>query len=179
MQAVGSSSLRRESLAALGAVGALSAGAVAVNVRSSLQASGQRWYKRLRMPPYMPPAQVFRPVWGVLYTLQALSGWRVWNAPGGLLRSRALQLWVAQLAFSTAWSWLFLSRRRAGAALVDQLALGVSLTAYLRAARKVDSTAAWLVVPYLAWVGFGTLLYEELLRRNRGRLPRPLPLSSR
>lgn len=179
MQAVGSSSLRRESVAALGALGALTAGAAAVGTRSSRGAPRQRWYRRLHKPPYQPPAQVFGPVWTVLYTLQALSAWRVWNAPGGLLRSRALQLWAAQLGFNAAWSWLFFGRHRPRAALVDQLALGVSLAAYLRAARKVDPAAAWLVVPYLAWVGFATLLNEELLRRNRGRLPRPLPLTPR
>ena len=46
------------------------------------------------------------------------------------------------------------------------LTLGVSLAAYTGAARQVDRGAAWMMVPYLAWVGFATALNEEIVRLN-------------
>ena len=43
----------------------------------------------------------------------------------------------------------------------------VNAAAYVETARKVDRPAAWLAVPYAAWIGFAALLSEELWRRNR------------
>src|SRR5437868_5974479 len=58
----------------------------------------QIWYRRLRKPGYNPPQLVFPAVWTGLYALIALSGWRIWESPLSAERSRALRLWVAQLA---------------------------------------------------------------------------------
>jgi tryptophan-rich sensory protein len=106
-------------------------------------------------------------VWTVLYGVMSVSAWRVWNRPAGPARSWALLLWGAQLAFNAAWSPLFFGQHRKRAALADLLALGASLTAYTAVARKVDRPAAWMMAPYLGWVGFAGLLNEELVRLNR------------
>ncbi|HVG61076.1 MAG TPA: TspO/MBR family protein [Hyalangium sp.] len=161
-----SPSLRSESAIALGVFGALTAGAGALG--SAVTDHGtQLWYRRLRKPPFQPPSAVFGPVWTVLYVLTALSGWRVWNRPAGPARSLALGLWALQLGFNAAWSWLFFGKRRKRAALADIGALGVSIAAYIAAARKVDRPAAALVAPYLGWVCFASLLNEEIVRLNR------------
>jgi tryptophan-rich sensory protein len=164
--ALKSPSLRTESAVALGVFGALTAGAGALGA-SVTDRGTQRWYRRLRKPPFQPPSVVFRWVWPVLYGLTALSGWRVWNQPAGPKRSRALGLWVLQLGFNAAWSWLFFGQRRLKWALADNMALGASIAAYIAAARKVDRPAAVLVAPYLGWVCFANLLNEEIVRRNR------------
>ncbi len=161
-----SASLRAESVAALGVFGALTAGAGVLGARVTNRGT-QRWYRSLRKPSFQPPNAVFRWVWPVLYGLIALSGWRVWNRPGGAARSRALSLWALQLGFNAAWTWLFFGQRRLRGSLVDIGALGASITAYIAAARKVDRPAAALVVPYLGWVCFASLLNEEIVRRNR------------
>lgn len=159
-------SLRTESAVALGAFSALTLGAGALGARSSTE--GLRgWYARLKKPSFQPPSRLFAPVWTALYGLMALSGWRVWNRPAGPARSRALALWGTQLGFNAAWSPLFFGKRRPGAALADIAALGVSLAAYTAAARRVDRGAAWMMVPYLAWVAFATVLNEEIVRLNR------------
>jgi translocator protein len=164
--AMKSPSLRAESAVALGVFGALTAGAGALGALVTDNGT-QRWYRRLRKPPFQPPNAVFAPVWTVLYGLIAVSGWRVWNRPAGPARSRALSLWVLQLGFNAAWSWLFFGLRRKRTALADIGALGASIAAYLAAARKVDRPAAALVAPYLGWVCFAGLLNEELVRLNR------------
>ncbi|MDY7225907.1 TspO/MBR family protein [Hyalangium rubrum] len=158
--------MRRESAVALGVFSALTAGTAALGARVTNHGT-QLWYRRLRKPPFQPPKATFRYVWPVLYGCIALSGWRVWNAPSGPARSRALGLWTLQLGLNAAWSWLFFGKRRLKSSLVDNLALGTSIAAYIAAARKVDRPAAALVAPYLGWVGFANLLNEELVRRNR------------
>ncbi|WNG13985.1 TspO/MBR family protein [Cystobacter fuscus] len=156
--------LRTESLAALGTFGVLTAGAALLGARSS--SSTQVWYQRLRKPRFQPPAWVFGPVWTTLYGLMSLSAWRVWNRPAGPRRSWALALWGVQLGFNALWSPLFFGKHRPRTALLDIAALGVSLAAYTGAARQVDRGASWMMVPYLAWVGFASALNEEIVRLN-------------
>src|SRR5262245_27313374 len=97
-----SPSLRVESAAALGVFGALTAGAGALGAVVTNHGN-QLWFRRLRKPAFQPPKAVFGPVWTVLYSLMALSGWRVWNQRAGPARSRALGLWALQLGFNAAW----------------------------------------------------------------------------
>ncbi|OJH35146.1 TspO/MBR family protein [Cystobacter ferrugineus] len=156
--------LRNESLAALGTFGALTAGAALLGARASN--STQVWYRGLRKPRFQPPAWVFGPVWTALYGLMSLSAWRVWNRPAGPRRSWALALWGVQLGFNALWSPLFFGKHRPRTALLDIAALGVSLAAYTGAARQVDRGAAWMMVPYLSWVGFASALNEEIVRLN-------------
>ncbi|AKI99970.1 tryptophan-rich sensory protein [Archangium gephyra] len=157
-------SLRKESFVALGTIGALTAGTALLG--GSVSNSGQLWYKRLRKPGFTPPPWVFGPAWTALYGLMSISAWRVWNRPAGPRRSWALALWGLQLGFNALWSPLFFGKHRQREALADIAALGVSLAAYTAVARKVDTGAAWMMVPYLAWVGFASALNEEIVRLN-------------
>ena len=157
-------SLRTESLMALGTFGSLAAGAAVLGAR--VTSARQPWYLRLRKPPFQPPGWVFAPVWTALYGLMTWSAWRVWNRPAGPRRSWALALWNLQLGFNALWSPLFFGAHRPRAALADIAALGASLAAYTSVTRKVDKGAAWMMVPYLAWVGFASALNGEIVRRN-------------
>jgi len=161
-------SLRTESRVALGVFSALTFAAGTLSARVTGGAR-QRWYRRLRKPAFQPPGAVFAPVWTVLYGLIAVSGWRVWNRPGGPARPRALALWGLQLGLNSAWSWLFFGRRRPRASPLDLAALGPGLAAYALAARQVDRGAGWMMAPYLGWVAFATLLNEEIVRLNPPR----------
>jgi translocator protein len=157
-------SLRTESLVALGTFGALTAGSALLGARAS--SADQRWYRRLRKPGFTPPPWVFGPMWTGLYGLMSLSAWRVWNRPAGPKRSWALLLWGVQLGFNALWSPLFFGKHRQRAALVDIAALGASLAMYTAVTSKVDRSAAWMMAPYLAWVGYASVLNEELVRLN-------------
>jgi benzodiazapine receptor len=137
--------------------------------RSVMQANGrtERWYRRLRKPGFTPPDYVFPAVWTGLYALIALSGWRVARRSKSRIRSRALRLWSTQLALNGAWSPIFFGARRPKLALADIALMMPAITAYMSTARKVDRPAAWMMAPYLAWVGFASVLNAEIVRRNR------------
>ncbi|HSP78446.1 MAG TPA: TspO/MBR family protein [Myxococcaceae bacterium] len=158
-------SLRTESLVALGTFGVLAAGAALWGARVT-DGGTQRWYRRLRKPPFQPPSWTFRVVWPALYTLMTVSAWRVWNRPAGPSRSWALLLWGVQLGCNAIWSPLFFGQRRKRAALVDVTALGGSLAGYTAVASRVDRPAAWMMAPYLAWVAYAGALNEEIVRLN-------------
>lgn len=158
--------LNRESVVALGAFGAITAGAVYLGARGTREAVSQRWYKRLKKPSFQPPAAVFGPVWSTLYALIAVSGWRIWGSPAGAKRSQALGLWFVQLGLNSAWSHLFFRKRAVRAAAVENWALLGSIVAYTAAASRVDRKAPWLMAPYLGWVSFANVLSTDIARRN-------------
>ncbi|MBK1658688.1 TspO/MBR family protein [Paracraurococcus ruber] len=129
----------------------------------------RRDYDRLEKPPFNPPDAAFV-IWGPLYAALTASGARIWNAPPGRERSRALVHWFGIQGLNALWLWLGFGQRRRGAATLEAALTTVNAVAYLDAARRVDRPAAWLAAPYAAWIGFAALLSEELWRRNRGRV---------
>lgn len=128
------------------------------------------FYLQLERPAWSPPGAVFGPVWSVLYTLMAIAAWLVWRA-GGLAGARyALGLFLLQLACNALWSWLFFAWHLGGLAMADIVLLWVVLLATLLAFRRWSRAAAWLLVPYLAWVSFAGALNFAIWRANPGLL---------
>lgn len=128
------------------------------------------WYRRQRKAPLNPPDRVFAPVWTALYTLMTVAAYRVWRAPEGRPREAALTLWFTQLGLNAAWSPLFFGAKQPVISMADLLALLAAQTAFVRKAKDVDRAAAWLFVPYIAWVLFAGYLNAEIIRRNREEL---------
>ncbi len=124
------------------------------------------WYRRLDKPSYNPPESVFPLVWTVLYSLMAISGWRVWQHRDSPERTRALRLWISQLISNAEWTRLFFGQHLPTWSIANILSLQAAVIGYILEARKVDKPAAALFVPYAAWVGFAALLNAEIVRRN-------------
>lgn len=124
------------------------------------------WYAALAKPPFNPPDWVFGPVWTALYLMIAFAGWRVWRRRDRPGARAALAAWSLQLALNLAWSLIFFGARMIGAALVEIVVLlaAILLTAVL--AWRVDRAAAWLLAPYIGWVGFASVLNAALWRLN-------------
>lgn len=126
----------------------------------------RRYWNRLEKPPFEPPDWAFG-IWGPLYLMLTISGVRVWTAPRGPARTRALAHWFGIQALDALWVYLGFGARRRGAMTAEAAVTVANAAAYVEAARHVDRPAAWLGVPHLAWIGFAALLSEELWRRNR------------
>jgi translocator protein len=149
---------------ALGLWLALCALAGAVGAIASRDAAD--FYAQLIKPPWAPPARVFGPVWTVLYASMAVAAWLVWRERGWARARGALGLFVVQLAVNAAWSWLFFAWHRGALAFADIVLLLVLLVATLVAFARVRRIAAWLLVPYLAWVCFAAALNWSVWRLN-------------
>jgi translocator protein len=121
------------------------------------------WYPQLAKPAYTPPGWVFGPLWAMLYPLQAIAGWRVWRehrSPGATL------LFLLQLGLNAAWPWVFFSWQRLDLAFLDCTLLLLAVVATILAFWRVHRGAALLLVPYLAWVAFATVLTRAIWRLN-------------
>jgi tryptophan-rich sensory protein len=121
------------------------------------------WYRTLDKPSWTPPDWLFGPAWTVLYLMIAVAGWLVWTSTGV---GAALAIWALNLVFNGAWSWLMFGRRQIAAALVDAIAMLVTIVAFMVLAWPSSPAATWLFAPYLAWVAFATALNAAILRRN-------------
>ncbi len=120
-------------------------------------ASVSTWYPDLVKPPFNPPDWLFGPVWTVLYIMMAIAAWRVWRS-GHSGRRRALTAYGVQLVLNLAWSLIFFGLRQPGLALIDIVLLVAMVGLTIRLFHPIDRIAALLLVPYLAWIGFATIL---------------------
>ena len=149
---------------ALGLVGwlALSFAAAAVGAAASIEAAD--FYVQLAKPSWAPPPGVFGPVWSVLYSLMGIAAWLVWRTPSP--RRFALALFCAQLVANALWSWLFFAWRLGALASVEVVLLLGLIAATIAVFWKISRIAAALMLPYLLWVGFASLLTVSLWARN-------------
>jgi tryptophan-rich sensory protein len=127
------------------------------------------WYPALAKPWFTPPPWLFGPVWTALYVAMGVALFLVWR--GGLTSPEcrvAVAVFAVQLALNVAWSPVFFGLRAPGAGLLVILVLDVAVVATIVAFRRVSKAAAWLLVPYLAWVLFASALNFEIWRLNAG-----------
>lgn len=124
------------------------------------------WYAALAKPAWNPPGWIFGPVWTILYAMMAVAAWLVWQRGGWAAQGRPLRLFLVQLALNALWSPIFFGLHEPGLAFAEMillwLAIGVTLVRFWR----VHRAAAWLLVPYLAWVSFAAVLNGTLWRLN-------------
>jgi benzodiazapine receptor len=121
------------------------------------------WYLTLEKPTWTPPGWVFGPAWTLLYVMIAIAGWLVWQAGGW---SAALTVWSLNLVFNAAWSWLMFGRHEIGLALLDALAMLVTIVVFIALTWQSVPRAALLFLPYLGWVAFATALNYAIWLRN-------------
>jgi tryptophan-rich sensory protein len=126
------------------------------------------WYVTLNRPFFTPPSWVFGPVWTLLYLMMGVAAFLVWqrgwDTPGVKL---ALGLWVAQLLLNGLWSILFFGMQAPGIALVEIVVLLALIVWCTKVFFQLSTPAGWLMVPYIAWVGFATLLNGGFWLLNR------------
>jgi benzodiazapine receptor len=125
------------------------------------------WYAGLAKPPFNPPDLVFAPVWSLLYAMMAVAAWRIWLAePQMRSNRRALFLFALQLALNLGWSVAFFGTRSPLAGLIVILALEAVIVATILEFMRIDRLAAWLMVPYAAWVAFAIVLNVAIYSLN-------------
>lgn len=124
------------------------------------------WYASLNKPAWCPPNWLFAPAWAVLYVLIAISGWLVWREAGFAGAAPALAIYAVQLVLNAGWSGIFFGMKRIGLALVELVLLWLSIAATIFAFSAHHAVAAWLLVPYLAWVTFAGALNYAMVSLN-------------
>ena len=125
------------------------------------------WYAQLNKPWFNPPNWLFSPVWTSLYIMMGIALWLVWKSDAPQkLKGRAIYLFAAQLVLNFFWSLIFFSLHQIGWALVEIVAMWGMILLSIVAFAKINKAAAWLLVPYISWVSFATILNYSIWQLN-------------
>jgi translocator protein len=139
-----------------------------VGISSGLLSMGEMnpWFSTLSKPSWNPPSYLFGPVWAVLYFLMGVALWLIWNSPATPQRTNATYSFLAQLFFNFCWSILFFKFHFMGLALVDIACMLITIVITILWFARISSIAAYLLIPYFAWVCFATLLNYKIWSMN-------------
>ncbi len=124
------------------------------------------WFEGLNKPPFYPSPVVFALVSIVLYLLMGLALAIVAAARGASSRTAALTAFGVQLALNLAWSPLFFGSHRILATLILIVVLDLAVVATIVLFQRVRPVAALLLLPYLGWLLFASLLTWQFLVAN-------------
>ena len=130
--------------------------------------NNSNWYKSLNQSPLTPPGWVFPIAWTILYALIIVSG-VVFLTNGGTVRSVGFFYYCAAWILNLSWSQIFFRYQRPDLSFVVILGMLAFIALNIRAFYPVSHLAAYLLVPYLAWVSFATYLNGYIVFMN------PLP----
>ncbi len=126
------------------------------------------WYEGLNFPSWRPPNWLFGPAWTLIFLLTATSGVLAWEqAPDDGARVRLLALFAINAVLNIAWSPLFFKLRRPDWALVELVFLWLSVLSLVVAVGAISTSAAALLLPYLAWVSFAGCLNWRMVELNK------------
>ncbi len=117
------------------------------------------WYATLNKPSFSPPNWLFGPVWTLLYSMMGVSAYLVWRE--GLEKKdakKALLYFVFQLICNFLWSFLFFYLRSPILAFADIVLLWILIVLTMIKFYKISKAASYLLLPYLLWVSFASIL---------------------
>ena len=124
--------------------------AAAIGSMASTSASTDSWYLLLNKSELNPPSYVFGIVWPILYILMMASAF--------LAHKKIFSIFIIQLIFNAAWSWLFFRFQMPLIALLD-IYLLIAINIYiLNLMYKENKLAFFLFIPYVVWISFASYL---------------------
>jgi benzodiazapine receptor len=124
------------------------------------------WYRTLNKPTFNPPNWIFGPVWSVLYLMMAVALWLVWQKIGWNWKHPAYYIFLIQLVLNALWSVIFFSWHRLDWAMLDIILLWSSILATMLTFWTVNPVAGALLIPYLCWVSFASVLNYAIWKLN-------------
>ncbi|WP_396145626.1 TspO/MBR family protein [Flavobacterium sp.] len=118
------------------------------------------WYPTLIKPVFNPPNWIFAPVWTSLYIMMGVAGGLVWNKLDGneTLVKKAFLFFIIQLALNALWSLIFFKLHNLLLASIEVVLLLLMIFETYTQFKKIDKIAGLLLIPYLAWVSFASIL---------------------
>jgi tryptophan-rich sensory protein len=117
------------------------------------------WYATLAKPEFAPPNWVFGPVWTTLFVLMGISLYLIWNKGAKDKNVKmAIYVFAVQLALNILWSFLFFGLESPFYGFVGIAVLWAAIAATMWKFYGIDKKAAYLLMPYIAWVSFASLV---------------------
>jgi translocator protein len=125
------------------------------------------WYQTLIKPDWAPPAWLFGPVWTVLYIIIAVSfGYVFYKFYKGEVSSRVVLPFALNIVFNIIYTPIQFGLKNNVLASIDILLILGTLIWAIRVVYPRIRAVALANIPYLAWVGFATVLQLTITYLN-------------
>ena len=143
--------------------------AVGYSASTVTRPSVETWYPTLIKPIFNPPNWIFMPMWTLLYILMAVAAGLVWDKikEQNEAVKKALLFFIIQLTLNAIWSYLFFGLKNPMLALVEIVLLWLMIYETYLKFSKINKTAGYLLIPYLAWVAFAAVLNASIWWLNK------------
>ncbi len=125
----------------------------------------ETWYPTLIKSELTPPNSIFPIAWSIIYICSGLSIGLIWNKHK-MLDSGVGWIFILQLVFNFAWSYLFFYLQDPISGFIDIILLDVTVIFYTTICYKVNKLAAWLFAPYILWLILATYLNAFIIMNN-------------
>jgi tryptophan-rich sensory protein len=91
----------------------------------------------------------------------------VWKSDADMgIKKTAISLFAVQLVLNFFWSFIFFKMQQPGWAFAEIILMWLMILMTILWFGKISSTAAWLLVPYICWVSFASVLNYSIWRLN-------------
>jgi tryptophan-rich sensory protein len=117
-------------------------------------------------PSWNPPDYVFGPVWSTLFFMMGIAAWLVWEQVEFRCAKLPLGLFGVQLLLNVSWSWIFFGLHQPGWAFVEIVILWLAILVTTVVFFRRSKVAGSLMMPYLVWVSFASVLYFAIWQLN-------------
>jgi len=124
------------------------------------------WYATLEKPFFSPPNWIFGPVWTLLYVLMGVSLYLLWTSTRKGDKTKAFMAFGIQIALNTLWSVFFFGLHAPVGGLITIVILLISIALTIRYFWHFSKMASYLLLPYLLWVSFATILNIAIVALN-------------
>ena len=125
------------------------------------------WFALANKPWFNPPNWIFAPVWTTLYVLMGIALFLVWKSDADKsIKQTAIILFTLQLALNFFWSIIFFKLQQPGWAFVEIILMWLMILLTILWFGKINAAAAWLLVPYICWVSFASVLNYSIWKLN-------------
>lgn len=141
--------------------------AVAAAVVGGLLTNLGPWYYALKQPSWKPPDWLFGPAWTTIFACAAAAGVLAWRrADTNKSCATIIALFAINFACNSLWSLLFFKLQRPDWALMEVGFLWLSIAALMYFLYPLSKAASWLLLPYLLWVSFASILNWAIVQMN-------------
>ncbi len=125
------------------------------------------WYATIQKPSFNPPNWVFAPAWTLLFLLMGISLYLVWSKNWqDQEKKKALFVFAFQLLLNILWSILFFGLQSPLYAFIEIIILWLAILFTIISFYKISKPAAYLLLPYILWVSFASILNFSILILN-------------
>jgi translocator protein len=125
------------------------------------------WYQALKKPEVVPPGFVFPVVWTILFALIGYSMYLTWNYYESDLKRRLFSVfYIINGVFIYLWSYLFFGRHNIAGAFYTIIGIIIVTEVMILIAFQNNKKAAYILMPYLAWILFATYLNATIITLN-------------